>query len=291
VDEVSLIERAVRERRGPVEVVRPAGDAVRMGSPQPPLIIAPAAGRIRDLPSEQVISLEFPALARRRLVVPGNLRSRLALELSGIKRAIARSEANAGPDNDSGTMLVLVTSTNSGEGKSFLSLNLGLSYLFCETRPVMLADADTIGASLSRVLGLADRPGIGEEVANGDVALDRCLLQVAGHDLWIAPAGRETGVAEWTSRDCQRLAQALRQLAPAGSVIVVDTPPLSASPAAHFLADHADQVLFVVGAGRTRPEEIGLGLTQIADHARVSFVLNRVLGGSDVPSATYRYHA
>jgi protein-tyrosine kinase len=294
VDEVSLIERAVKERRGPLEVVRPAGDAsgvaVSMEPLKPPLVDASATGWIRDLSSERVIRLDFPALARRRLVAPGNLRSRLALELSGIKRAIARSEANVRPGNGDGTMLVLVTSANPGEGKSFLSLNLGLSYLFGETRPVLLADADTIGAGLSRALGLADRPGIGEEVKTSDVALDRCLLQVAGHDLWIAPAGRETGSAEWTSRDCQRLAQGLRRLAPAGSVIVLDTPPLSALPAAHLLADHADHVLFVVGAGRSRREEIGLGLAQIADHERVSFVLNRALGGSDVRSSTYRYH-
>jgi Mrp family chromosome partitioning ATPase len=294
VDGVSLIERAVQQRRSPIDIVRLAVDAssavVRIEPTKPQVVNASAAGWIRALPSERVIGLDFAALARRRLVAPGNLRSRLALELSGIKRTIGRGETNLQPDSGDGTMLVVVTSANPGEGKSFLSLNLGLSYLFGETRPVMLADADTIGAGLSRALGLADRPGIGEEVTNGDVALDRCLLQVAGHDLWIAPAGRETGAAEWTSRDCQRLAQGLRRLAPAGSVIVVDTPPMSALPAAHFLADHADRVLFVVGAGRTRPEEIGLGLAQIVDHGRVSFVLNRALGGSDIRSSNYRYH-
>ena len=292
---MSLIERAVQERRGRIEVVRPSEQASSRAAareaPLKPLAGMPVAADTGDLPSDRVISLDFPALARRRLVAPGNLRSRLALELSGIKRAIARNEAGAPSGDAEATKLVLVTSANPGEGKSFLSLNLGLSYLFGETRPVMLADADTIGAGLSRALGLRDRTGIGEEVTDGRMGLDRCLLRVAGHDLWIAPAGRETGAAEWTSRDCQRLALALRRLAPAGSVIVVDTPPLSALPAAHFLADHADQILFVVGAGRTRPEEIGLSLAQIADHARVNFVLNRVLGGSEVRSSTYRYHA
>lgn len=291
---MSLIERAVKEWRAPIEAVRPVGDAsgaaVGMKPPKP-LASVPVAARIRDLPSERVISLDFPALARRQLVAPGNLRSRLALELSGIKRAIDRSEASVQPGNDGGPMLVLVTSTKPGEGKSFLSLNLGLSYLFSEARMVVLADADPIGAGLSRALGVAGRPGIGEEVSSGDAALERCLLRVAGHELWIAPAGYETGGAEWTSRDCLRLAQALRRLAPAGSVIVVDTPPLSTLPTAHFLADHADQVLFVVGAGRTRAEEIALGLAQIADHARVSFVLNRAPAGSDVRSSSYRYHA
>jgi len=77
----------------------------------------------------------------------------------------------------------------------------------------------------------------------------------------------------------------LRRLAQPGAVVIVDTPPVLAVPTAHLLADHVDQVLFVVGAGLTRPEEIRSALALLPAQDKVSFVLNRGL----VPSLAVDY--
>ena len=116
------------------------------------------------MPADRCIELDLKQLAASSHLAPRNLRSPLAREISAIKRALEPSITDARESRPEGPLLVAVTSTNPGEGKSFLSFNLGFFYLFSEVRPVLLVDIDTIACGLSRSLGVADRSGLAERV-------------------------------------------------------------------------------------------------------------------------------
>ena len=70
---------------------------------------------------------------------------------------------------------IVVTSANSGEGKSVTAVNLAMA--LAETRgTVVLIDADLRQPSIVRLLKLDDPPGL-SEVLRGDLALDEVLLR------------------------------------------------------------------------------------------------------------------
>ena len=281
---MSLIERAAamaaasRRRDPPAPPPRgtvppAAAEAGRPARREPaPTPVAAPAPAPAPAPARR-FALDLAALGRRGHLVPGNLRGPLAREVNAVKRGLHRILG----DRQERQLVLMVTSTKAGEGKSFVSLNLALSFLLVDARRVLLVDADDVRGGLSRELGLPEGPGLAEEMRTGELRLDERLLGAERHRLEVLPAGSLSATgAEWTRHDGQRLVLALRRLAAArDAVVVIDTPPLAACPTAHLLADHVDHVLFVVGAGRTRTDEIAHALAQLADHRATSFVLNR----------------
>jgi receptor protein-tyrosine kinase len=279
---VSLIERAVAaSRRAPAS---PLGRSLQRDAAVPVGVVADVGAdrsrsRSPEIPPERRFTLDLARFARQGYLVPGNLRTPLAQEVNAIKRRLRRAlEDRQGSPWDRPPVL-MVTSTKPDEGKSFFSLNLALSFLFVDARRVLLVDADIVGGGLSRELGVLERPGLSDELrTSGELRLDDRLLGAAPHRLEMLPAGSSSGTyGDWTRHDGQRLVLALRRLAVGDAVVVVDTPPVSTLPTAHLLADYVDHILFVVGAGRTRREEIALALGQLSEPEATSFVLNRAV--------------
>ena len=269
---------AYPDRREPPTAA--AGTPSRLASETPSVRTVEPPTRLpfrpSTVPSDRRFTLDLDRLGRQRHLVPRNLRTPLAREISTVKRSLDRAVEQRRDARPERSTLVLVTSTNPREGKSFLSLNLGLHYAFSDSRPVLFVDADTIARGLSRYLGVAERPGLAEHVPARMPLLEECLLQADREALSVLPAGAMAAAStDWTRRDCEQLALGLRRLAPDNAVIVVDTAPLSALPTAQLLGDYVDHVLFVVGAGQTKPDQIALALAQIGNQETVSFVLNR----------------
>jgi Mrp family chromosome partitioning ATPase len=287
---VSLIERAVAaSRRDP-----PPGRILPRRTTAPARFVAEAGAdrpfqRSPEIPPERRFTLDLARFARRGHLVPGNLRSPLAQEVNALKRGLYRALEEHRGSPWEGPLVLMVTSTKPGEGKSFVSLNLALSFLFVDGRRVLLVDADGADGGLSRELGVPGRPGLSDELRAGELRLDDRLLGAERHRLEVLPAGSTSsvGALDWTRQDCQRLAHALRRLTMVNEVIVIDTPPVSVLPTAHLLADYVDHILFVVGAGQTRPDEIALALAQLSDRDATSFVLNRVIAAPGPAEYSY----
>lgn len=87
------------------------------------------------------------------------------------ERMVALSDGNEG-----NPLSVLITSTCSGEGKTYLSVNLALS-LAVAGKKVLLMDMDLRKGALSALLGGAGKPGLG---------------------IWSRP-GRAAGVPWWNN--------------------------------------------------------------------------------------------
>ena len=206
------------------------------------------------MPADRCIELDLKQSAASSHLVPRNLRSPLAREISAIKRALEPSITDAREGRPEGPLVVVVTSTNPREGKSFLSLNLGFFYLFSEVRPVLLVDMDTIACGLSRSLGVADRPGLAERVPEQLQQIGDASRRPGGSRLSILPAGKlPASAADWTRRDCQQLVSMAREMAPANwrhhhRHSAVDRPA-DRAPAVRLCRSR----LFVVGAGADRP--------------------------------------
>ena len=190
-----------------------------------------------------------------------------------------------------GSRIIQVASSLPGEGDGIVASNLALHYAMTGAR-VLLIDADIRRAHLTRELASDRRFGLAEAVMRGfapqhailsDSATGMAFLPAVGPaPASMAPAeilgGRATG-------------QALNQLRSEFDIIVLEAPPLLPVIDARIVADHADQIVFVMSWRQTPKQLARRALTSLGFNQSklVGVVVNQVdeeiladqLGGAD----------
>jgi len=142
-----------------------------------------------------------------------------------------------------------VTSAGPGDGKTSLTLALGLSYAACGTR-TLLIDCDLVGAGLTARMNVNSADGVLEAIAN------RSLLEyVRGTDIpdvAILPVGAAQALHASTLSPA-----ALRRLVDEAKkhfdTILIDTGPILGSIEASLVCAAADAVVLTVARGQQRP--------------------------------------
>jgi capsular exopolysaccharide synthesis family protein len=158
--------------------------------------------------------------------------------------------ASAGATEDERDRRVFaVTSANPGDGKTSLTLALGLSYAACGTR-TLLIDCDLVGGGLTSRMNVNAVEGVLEAIA------DRSLLPYVRTtdiaDVSILPVGSARGHHASTLSP-----GALRRLIDEAKkhfeVIMIDTGPILGSIEASLVCAAADGVVLTVARGQQRP--------------------------------------
>lgn len=146
---------------------------------------------------------------------------------------------------------VVVTSANQGEGKSYCALHTALSFSEAKKK-VLLIDFDLHRPRLSKDLSYGQL-GI-TAIYEGDVAIEECLISIA-ESVDFLPSGHlplntsEIVTSEKVHREIYRC---LDQY----DLIVIDCPPVRLSPDAKLIISEFKNVLFVIGANKTRDFEV-----------------------------------
>ncbi|GBD41287.1 Tyrosine-protein kinase wzc [bacterium HR39] len=241
--------------------------AERLGMPRPD----PAGpGPVPEGGLREPLRLDRIRLREAGIVAAGGEGAALA-ELRMLASALL---ADVRSDPDPRARIVVVTSARPGEGKTWTALDLALLLAADPDLRVILVDADAKRRDASRLLGAGDREGLAELLA-GRLDAARAFLAVDVGRLLLVPAGR--GSADLAGRlsgeRTGRLFGAL--VSDPRTVVLVDTPPVLASPEAVALAAHAGRVLFVVEAGTTPRAEVERALAPLLRQTRVRLVLNR----------------
>lgn len=154
-------------------------------------------------------------------------------------------QMRAGEREDRGN-LYAVTSPESGDGKTSLSLALAISFAR-SGKKTLLVDLDLVGRGLSRQLNLSEQPGLSDAVLHNHVNGEVHATEVPG--LMVVPAGVSRDVDDGTlSRT--RLQRIFDPLRTQYEAIVVDTGPVLGSLEANILCGIADGVLVTVSRGQ-----------------------------------------
>lgn len=142
-----------------------------------------------------------------------------------------------------------VTSASPGDGKTSLTLALGLSYAACGTR-TLLIDCDLIGAGLTSRMNVAAPEGVLEAIATRNLLPFVRPTDIA--DVSILPVGSAGNLHASTLSPA-----ALRRLIDEASrnyeVILIDTGPILGSIEASLVCAAADAVILTVARGQQRP--------------------------------------
>lgn len=246
----------------------------------------------RARPVGQPFDIDYAFLARQGFFTPKDRPQRLALEMRAIKRRLLRrldfkkTGGRRRPAAGDGLVasrqrnVVLTTSTRPAEGKTFTAINLALSLAIEDKIGTVLIDADVPRPKIMSHFGLSAGPGLTDLIARpGEVRLGDCLLRAQDAPLCLLPEGEQGGSGtDLFSRE--EAGQVIRDLSArfADRIVIIDAPPVLATPEATILARHCDEVCFVVEANGTPEPAVATALDEVLDVTeRVSLVLNKCL--------------
>lgn len=173
--------------------------------------------------------------------------------------------AGAGKENK----VVMITSSSSGEGKTFFSINLAAS-LTLIGKKVALLELDLRMPTLSKQLGRAPGIGISDYLVGGKkIGLEEIIRPHAGvPGLYIASAGSlPPNPAELMSSGA--LAQLITSLRASFDYVIIDTAPIGKVADALSLAPVIDSTIYIVRSNYTPKASLEI-LDDIYHHQKLA---------------------
>ncbi len=172
--------------------------------------------------------------------------------------------------------VVLMTSTRSGEGKSFISLNLAASLALLENKKVLLVGMDIRNPQLANYLGINPPLGLTNYLASDKVPLDSIIVPMKGYDRFdIIVAGPiPPNPAELLLSN--KVDQLFEQLRERYDFIVVDTAPVGMVSDTFTLARVSDVTVYVTRLNYSSMQDLDF-IQEIYDGKRLprpSVVIN-----------------
>ena len=169
--------------------------------------------------------------------------------------------------------VMVITSSNPGEGKSTVSANL--AFALGQMERVLLIDADLRRPTLAKSFEFpVGTPGLANLIA-GTARLEECIQQVDGIDMICAGTVPPNPLELLSS---PRFAKAVEVLKNKYDRIIIDSPPTQAVSDAIVLSTFADSLLYVVKSASTHIPLVEKGVGQLLqNNAPVKgIVLNQV---------------
>ena len=312
-DRLQLIQRAAKRLANPLEAGAPAR-AVREPMPKPegidntevldrqePIFVTrdesaaswsppPGAQQQATGPGRKV-GLKFSELRRRGMVTPDNMKSAISYEYRSIKRKLLAAARN-NRSGDIADNLIMVTSAQPLEGKTFTAVNLALSLAAERDLHVLLIDGDVIHPSLGSLFEPTDGKGFTDLLKGtckdiGEV-MYRCN-DIANLSVIFAGEYEENSPELLSSR---RMADICRELSSRYNdrIIIIDTPPVLASVEPANMAMHVHKIVMVVAAGQTNRAQLQAALENVSGCRNISMIFNKAPKWYQVRSDTYYYH-
>lgn len=178
--------------------------------------------------------------------------------------------------NPTDSQVVLFTSSISGEGKSFLSLNLGASLALVD-RPTVILEMDLRKPKLHSVLNIPNRAGLSNYLIQ-EATLDDILQPVPGFPNYqiITSGPLPPNPSELLSSP--QLEQLFRELRQRFDYVIVDSPPIGLVTDAQLIAPFADTTMFMIRNDHTPKTCLKMIDTLYKEHRfqRLNVVLNAV---------------
>jgi exopolysaccharide/PEP-CTERM locus tyrosine autokinase len=157
---------------------------------------------------------------------------------------------------DARKTVIMITSSNSGEGKSLTAVNLAISLAQEVSNSALLIDADLRRPSLAAYLDIPAGSGLTECLQDG-VEASSVIIDTGVPKLGILPAGKnvQNPVELLSSPKMKTLIHELKRQY-ADGYIIIDAPPILPFAETQVLSMLADGVLLVVKEGVTSVQDM-----------------------------------
>lgn len=222
------------------------------------LIDAPIVGYISDLGRKANASL-YVARHPRSLMAEAFRTLRANIELQNL---------------DNGPLALLITSPDTGDGKTSVAANLAVSFSQ-GGKKVILVDGDLRKPSLHEFFEISDRRGL-TDILQGRLSVEKALRTWDGGGLRLITVGDEAVLPDLLLT-AEKVENLLCELKPLADIILIDSSPFLVSDAMIFAAK-VDGVIAVIRPGYTSREMARVMKERIAMAGGkiIGVVLNRI---------------
>lgn len=209
--------------------------------------------------------------AAESLVLAPRSRSVIAEQIRTLRTNLQFLRTNAAD-----SQVLLFTSSISGEGKSFVSLNLGASLALVD-RPTVILEMDLRKPGLRKNVEITNAMGITNYLI-GEATLDEVLQPVPGYNnYFIIPSGPlPPNPSELLSGP--RLEQLIGELRKRFNYVIIDSPPIGLVTDAQLIAPFADATMYMVRHDVTPKQNLKMINTLFTEQRfnRLNIILNAV---------------
>ena len=170
--------------------------------------------------------------------------------------------------------VLLVTSSVSGEGKTFVTTNLSQAIVRQPDRRVLIIDADLRCARLHVPLGAPSAPGLSDYLRGQASEMEIIQHGQEGNLCLIAGGTEVSDPSELLSNGL--LKKLLDRVMPVFDWVILDSPPCLPVADATILANLCDGIILVVRAGTTSSEAAQRACQELQGRNVAGVVLNAV---------------
>jgi protein-tyrosine kinase len=146
---------------------------------------------------------------------------------------------------------IMVTSAFPGEGKTFVSSNLAVSFAMGLNENVLLVDADLRRPSIHEIFGYSNEYGLSEHL-QGSKTIPELLIKTKIKRLTLLLSGKPpSNPVELLSS--KKMGEFIKESKDRyqDRFIIIDVPPSQLTAETNVIANHVDGIIFVVMNGKT----------------------------------------
>ena len=260
---------------------------------EPHISLSEGDGDAHTRPSGRSVRIDINHIERIGCLSPRHPVTRIAEEFRVLKGRILTKITELDSDKGAKARVIMVTSAQPREGKTFTTINLALSIAAERDRHVLLIDGDFAHPALFRTLALKRTQGFLDVLRDPELDLRDVIRRTNIDHLSLIDSGRSSALAaEFLSSE--KMQSLVREIAERyqDRIIIFDSPPMLATSEPSILSHHVGQVLFIVEAGRTSQRSVRTALDLIHDKEKILLILNKqksILGAQTFGSYYYYY--
>lgn len=228
--------------------------------------------------SETDIFINGEDLLSRGYMFDAGTRKVTQEEFRQIKRKLLNNAFGAASSTLKNSNLIMVTSSNPNEGKTFIAINLALSIALEQDKTVLLVDADVLRPSINRELNFDSKKGLLEYLLGEIDVLGDIMYSTNIPNLKIIPSGEPHHLTNelLASNRMEELAQELAERYP-DRVVIFDCPPILGVTETPVLSNLMGQAVIVVEESKTRLEHVKKAASTLNEDIATGIVMNKTL--------------
>ncbi|AKD57060.1 GumC family protein [Spirosoma radiotolerans] len=194
---------------------------------------------VEDVSRVPILGEVVQSDGKKALVVVSKSRSVIAEQIRALRTNLQFLRSNP-----NGSQVLLFTSSISGEGKSFMSMNIGASLALVD-RPTVILEMDLRKPKLHMSLGMRNAVGISNYLI-GEATLDDVLQPIDGFPNYFLISSGPLPPNPSELLNGPYLGKLFEELRARFEYVIVDSPPIGLVTDAQVIAPFADATLYMV---------------------------------------------
>ncbi|OZG73585.1 hypothetical protein BTA51_10505 [Hahella sp. CCB-MM4] len=232
-----------------------------------------------DSKSSRYSEIDVDVLTKKGFITQQSTNRHLKEQFRAVKRKLLNNAFGAISKTLHHANLIIVSSCNAHEGKTFSAINLALSIALEQDKTVLLVDTDVLRPNVIRELGVTPDSGLTEFLSGKIPDVSDIIHNTNIDNFKFIPAGSPHELSTELLAS-EKMAKLMEELASRYSdrVVIFDAPPLLGVNETHIMANLVGQAVIVVEENKTRLTDVQVAVEQLEKKLAIGFLVNKSKG-------------